>query len=396
MLDVTPVRRLICTPADALFDATLSVLTIPEIVSLSVEGIPAGASASFAPNNFLTPANSVLMVSNLGAAAPGWYGLNIVAIAPTRTAFDFTGLHVATLPSAQALPAAPANGATGVSRTPTLAWTGFLGGSYTVHLARDPAFASIVAAVLVYEPLYEPPVLAPLTEYYWRVLASNGCGSAAFSQVFSFTTGATAGDCPAGRIPVSSYASDFESHAATNTTMLGLEPWTAETIAGLDFPWELSAKRTRRGVVALHANAFDFVTDERLRSPPMSLPADRTRHRLKFWNYQSLESNGATACWDGAILEISNDGASWVQLDAELLTDPYDGPVAALGGVNGWCGDPQDWTQTVVDVDAWAGQTVQFGLRVATDSSVSREGWYVDDFRLQGCATEGIFASGFE
>ncbi len=56
-----------------------------------------------------------------------------------------------------------------------------------------------------------------------------------------------------------------------------------------------------------------------------------------------------------------------------------------LAGLQAWCGDPQDWLNSIVDINTYAGQTVQFRFRVGTDSSVSREGWSIDDVVVQSC-----------
>jgi hypothetical protein len=100
---------------------------------------------------------------------------------------------------------------------------------------------------------------------------------------------------------------------------------------------------------------------------------------LQYWNYQAMEDR-AGGCYDGGLLEISTDGGgSWTQMTTGLLTDPYDGPISAnygshLGGQNAWCGDPQDWLNSVVELDAYAGQTVQFRFRLGSDESSDREG----------------------
>ena len=73
-----------------------------------------------------------------------------------------------------------------------------------------------------------------------------------------------------------------------------------------------------------------------------------------------------------------------------------------LGGMQGWCGDPKPWSKSIVDVDAYAGQTVQFRWRVGTDNSTGRapHGWYVDDIKVQSCVIDNsndvIFANDFE
>ena len=100
------------------------------------------------------------------------------------------------------------------------------------------------------------------------------------------------------------------------------------------------------------------------------------------------------------MVEISIDGGgSWTRLESELLTDPYDGLVSTccgnpLADTNAWCGDPQDWTYSTVDLTAYKGRTVQLRFRLATDGVVSREGWYIDDVAVQACTS--LFGDGFE
>ena len=52
----------------------------------------------------------------------------------------------------------------------------------------------------------------------------------------------------------------------------------------------------------------------------------------------------------------------------------------------------------VAELDAWAGQTVQFRFRLGTDVAVSRPGWDIDDVRIQSCVPDEppLFADGFE
>ena len=50
-----------------------------------------------------------------------------------------------------------------------------------------------------------------------------------------------------------------------------------------------------------------------------------------------------------------------------------------------------------MDLSAYAGQTVQLRFRLATDNTVAREGWYIDDVTVQTCqAANAIFTDGFE
>ena len=48
----------------------------------------------------------------------------------------------------------------------------------------------------------------------------------------------------------------------------------------------------------------------------------------------------------------------------------------------------------------YAGHDAQFRFRLGTNNSSPREGWYIDDIKLQGCGDGGagdtIFANGFD
>jgi hypothetical protein len=116
---------------------------------------------------------------------------------------------------------------------------------------------------------------------------------------------------------------------------------------------------------------------------------------LKFWHAPNLESSGTTACYDGGILEVSADGGTiWTQVPpANLLVGGYTGAVSGsysnpLAGLLAWCGpNPAPYQQTIADLSAYAGQTVQVRMRLGTDTSVSRPGWDVDDVLVQSCQT---------
>jgi hypothetical protein len=148
-----------------------------------------------------------------------------------------------------------------------------------------------------------------------------------------------------------------------------------------------------------------IVSDQRFVSPPITLPTGQLPLTLQFWNYQDIEEQaGQPNCWDAGILEIStNGGSSWTQMqDPVLLTDPYFGPINAsanpLGGARGWC-NLQDWTRSIVDLNAFEGQTVQFRFRLGSDASVGTEGWYLDDVKVQSCSLtppDLMLSDGFE
>jgi hypothetical protein len=127
-------------------------------------------------------------------------------------------------------------------------------------------------------------------------------------------------------------------------------------------------------------------------SPPIVLPSGDTNLTLQFLNEQIFEDPaGSSGCWDGGHLEITtNAGGTWTPLDAELMSDPDDG-IGNNGpptGLNMWCGQTngnQPWLNSIVNLDAYAGQTVQFRYRMLSDAAAGAEGWYLDDVRVQSC-----------
>ena len=256
--------------------------------------------------------------------------------------------------------------------------------SYRIQVATDAGFTNIVASAsgLASPTWTSNAALNTNTRHYWRIRAANSCGVGVASSVFSFTTVAALGDCTAGATPNIVFADGFEA---------GIGGWTS---SGTGNTWAIStnASYVHSGAQAMHATNPAAISDQRLVSPPVTLPGAQNPVVLKFWNFQTLEDRTG-GCFDGAIVEVSNDsGTTWTQVpNANLLTDPYDGPISStflnpLAGQGAWCGDPQPYLNSIVDVSSYAGQTVQFRFRLGNDSSIGRpNGWNIDNVRVQSC-----------
>ena len=179
----------------------------------------------------------------------------------------------------------------------------------------------------------------------------------------------------------------FEEHVEA-----GAPAWVHSGLIDL---WEISSWRPHGGIYAWYAPAPPFIDDQILLSPPIVLPENESPVSFRFWHYQELE-NSSSGCNDGALMEITTDaGQSWTQLDSQLITDPYDGVIESgygnpLAGRRAWCGHPQDWFESIVALDEFAGSTVRFRFRIGTDSTQSREGWYLDDLVVQSCPSAFI------
>ncbi len=367
-----------------------SISNFDSPVTLTATGLAAGTGENYSQNPVTPlPGSTTLTVSNFAGVASGVHAFTVDGSA-TGAADKSLNLALnvfATAPTGVQLQM-PVDGAVNQDIRPSLSWSANGAESYNVLVASDPALNNVVFAASTSGTSVAVNVdLGTNTTYYWTVSADNACGSVA-SAVQSFTTAPAPGDCGAGTAPAVSFTEDFESGAAG---------WSS---SGTGDTWAQSNAQVHGGSFSWHADDPSTVSDQQLVSPAIPLPLGQQLLTLQFWNRQTMESRSSGGCWDGGVLEISTDGgASWTQVTTDkLLTDPYDGAVSALGDSAGWCGDPQDWLKSVVDLSDWAGQTVQFRFRLGSDSSVSREGWYLDDLTVQGCVptTDLIFKHGFE
>ena len=171
---------------------------------------------------------------------------------------DTVGLTVQAAAPGVAVLTAPANGALNVPATPTFTWNAVAGASsYSIQVATDAGFANVVASATgLASPTWTSNVtLNTNTLYYWRVQATNACGTGTYSSVFSFRTVAAPGDCAAGTTPNILYQYGFES---------GASGWTS---SGTGNTWAIATTNPHSGASHYHANDPATVSDQRLISP---------------------------------------------------------------------------------------------------------------------------------
>jgi hypothetical protein len=143
---------------------------------------------------------------------------------------------------------------------------------------------------------------------------------------------------------------------------------------------------------------------------PVAVPASPPAV-LEFFHRYATE-----ASWDGGVLEYSLDGGTtWSGIlaaqgtvpanPARFLSGGYNGVMSGgspFGAVNAWHGNFNTaWIRTTVDLADFAGRSVTFRLRFASDSSVAGTGWWVDDIRVyygSSCSAVAdlLFTNGFE
>ena len=372
-------------------------------VTFTTSGRPPGTTVGFTANPLPGPMPAVndFTLGNTAVAAAGDYTLTITGNDGVNERSTDLTLTVFDAAPGASTNMAPADAAVDEAIQPTFEWSAIADAvTYVLEVSDDMAFSNIVHTVSgLTGTTYDLPIeLAFSTTYYWRVRGVNPCNTTD-STTTSFTTVPSPGACADGVVGTDYYMDDLEG---------GQGSWTT---GGTASTWQLDGSRTTSGTNAWYGEDITTESDQFLISPAIALPAEAADTlTLQFENYQLFETpNGDGRCWDAGILEVSiNGGGSWEQVpNSAMLTDPYDNviwndtpgnnPITDdYGATDAWCNPDEPWKLSVVDVSAWAGETVNFRWRLGTDGAAGGEGWYIDDIRVQLCPITDIFADGFE
>jgi hypothetical protein len=112
-----------------------------------------------------------------------------------------------------------------------------------------------------------------------------------------------------------------------------------------------------------------------LDSPDIDL-SSATSPQLIFYQYVDTETS-----WDGGNVRVSDDGgSSWTILtNAAVEPDYYDDSVGSEWAYSGHY-DDLGWHEVVVDLSAYAGQTINIRFAYYSDGSInSYPGWFIDE-----------------
>ena len=192
-VSASPSTQSVCAPPGqgVTYSITVDRLgNFAQPVTLTAEGVPAGATVSFSSNNQIPPYSSVLSLGNLGSVTPDNYTITIRGTAGPDEQVATVGLTVAnSAPSTPTL-ISPPNGALNVSRTPTLQWSAVAQtAQYEVQVSRYTTFTPLVFGAFTTNPSVTVSTnLDAGQTYYWRVRAQNDCGESTWSTPFQFTT----------------------------------------------------------------------------------------------------------------------------------------------------------------------------------------------------------------
>lgn len=160
-------------------------------LTLSVAALPNGASATFVPAAPRPGGTFTMTISGLSTLPSGTYPLTVNAVsneANLSTDLVVTKLSGGGSPG----PAILGPGGNGVDLRPTLEGQNTGAENYTIQLAEDASFSTLLYDISAGTPRFTlPEYLTGNTTYYWRIQSSSGSGGCGVSRWTEsiFTTG---------------------------------------------------------------------------------------------------------------------------------------------------------------------------------------------------------------
>ncbi len=170
------------------------------------------------------------VVSSLSANTTYYWRVSATNTSGTSAwsaAWSFTTLNPGLNPPELSL---PTNGATGVAVNTTLAWNSVTGAStYAIQVSTSNQFTSYeFNQTGISSTSFNAIGLAPSTVYYWRVRASSGANTSAWSSVWSFTTGVQTISAPALLLPANNATDVSLSPALSWNSVIGGTSYTVQ------------------------------------------------------------------------------------------------------------------------------------------------------------------------
>ncbi|MEO5952863.1 MAG: kelch repeat-containing protein, partial [Chloroflexia bacterium] len=147
--------------------------------------------------------------------------------------------------------------------------------------------------------------------------------------------------------------------------------------------WTSVASNPHSGTRSAFAPDGSDISDQYLELTNAIVPS--AGNTLTFWHSYDTEPT-----FDGGVLEATtNNGATWTDMEPNITTGGYDGPISVnfgspIAGRNAWNGSHTGYSQVSVNLTPYAGQSLRIRFRLATDNSVGAVGWNIDDIVIGG------------
>ena len=191
--DASPLGQKLCLPASTTVDITTAVYGgVQGDLTLAVDGLPAGAIATFDPPVVAPGESSTLNIDLTDVLIVETIRPSIIVT--NENAPDFSRpllLDLVASDFTDLTPTSPASGSSGVEGAPLFAWSeAQFADSYDFEVSDSPTFDNIILSAYETTDLEfaSDIILEKSTVYYWRVKASNNCATGEFSEIQAFST----------------------------------------------------------------------------------------------------------------------------------------------------------------------------------------------------------------
>ena len=155
-------------------------------------GLPSGAVASFNPTSLSANGNVTMTISGLSNVQPGIYTVGITGNNTTETETRFKQLRVFSATFQPIVLGTPVNNQNTVATTANITWNNDINAeTYNLQIATQPNFLTLFTNVTITQTSYLVSGLSEDTNYYFRVIPTNRCGTAVANaaMVNNFKTG---------------------------------------------------------------------------------------------------------------------------------------------------------------------------------------------------------------
>ena len=177
----------ICAPNDAVYQLTVSD-NFTNNVNLTVDGLPAGLTATFSNNAPAAGEIVTLTISNTASQSFGNFSFTVNGTDGVESSVTNLFLELFDGVPAMAALTVPADMSTDISPTSAFEWSTTSASTYEIEIATDMNFTNIVASnPMLTTPTYNGS-LEPITTYFWRIRGNNLCGTGSWSATNTFTT----------------------------------------------------------------------------------------------------------------------------------------------------------------------------------------------------------------
>ncbi|MEM9547699.1 MAG: reprolysin-like metallopeptidase [Bacteroidota bacterium] len=188
--EVSPSNVTLCPNNTATFTIDYTVFgPDPYPVTFALNGLPAGATFTFTPEQAFEDTEVILTIENLTNDLVGTYELEVVTQGDSEALRENITLVLETDQNQMVNYLSPVDGQIGVDTDAFLSWDQLNGViQYEIEVSDNPSFQNSVFSGSTIDNFIFPTGLESMTVYYWRVRGISSCVDAEWIDMQSFQT----------------------------------------------------------------------------------------------------------------------------------------------------------------------------------------------------------------